>query len=67
MPRALPSVPTSASRSNGTFCARMPSPDKPAGAAMAVLSTYGLDDARFADLNARWERWWAPRYASEDA
>lgn len=40
-----------------------PAPTKPNGAAMAVLSTYGLDDARLADLNDRWTGWWARRYA----
>lgn len=44
-----------------------PSPSKPKGAAMAVLSTYGLDDARLADLDDRWQGWWTPRYASDEA
>jgi uncharacterized protein YndB with AHSA1/START domain len=32
---------------------------KPDGKAMAVLSTYGLDDDRYESLNARWTAWWA--------
>ncbi|MFF3438349.1 SRPBCC domain-containing protein [Streptosporangium sp. NPDC002721] len=35
-----------------------PSPANPGGAAMMVLSTYGLDDAAFADLESRWSAWW---------
>ncbi|MCT2586950.1 SRPBCC family protein [Actinophytocola gossypii] len=31
---------------------------KPNGVAMALLSTYGLDDARFAELRDRWTAWW---------
>lgn len=42
-----------------------PSPAKPKGAAMAVLSTYGLDDARLTDLDARWRHWWEHRYPGE--
>lgn len=30
---------------------------------MAVLSTYGLDEAAFADLDARWSGWWSTRTA----
>jgi uncharacterized protein YndB with AHSA1/START domain len=35
-----------------------PSETKPDGAAMAVLSTYGLDDASYDALSARWTGWW---------
>jgi uncharacterized protein YndB with AHSA1/START domain len=35
---------------------------KPRGAAMAILSTYGLDDATYDGLSARWTTWWAQRY-----
>ncbi len=35
----------------------------PRGAVMAVLSTYGLDDAAFADLDTRWTTWWASHFA----
>lgn len=42
-----------------------PSDAKPQGAAMAVLSTYGLDDATYGDLERRWTAWWTPRYAAE--
>lgn len=44
-----------------------PSEDKPEGAAMAVLSTYGLDDARRAEIRERWSAWWAERFPSDDA
>ena len=43
-----------------------PSADKPDGAAMAVLSTYGLDDARLAELKARGTPWWTERFPSVD-
>ncbi|MFD9007092.1 SRPBCC domain-containing protein [Streptomyces sp. NPDC059582] len=39
-----------------------PSPSKPNGAAMAVLSTYGLDDAQLAELDSRWRPWWTERF-----
>lgn len=35
-----------------------PSAAKPKGAAMAILSTYGLDDTHLADLDTRWRSWW---------
>lgn len=35
----------------------------PHGGAMAVLTTYGLDDSAFADLHARWSEWWRSSYA----
>ncbi|PZF79291.1 SRPBCC family protein [Jiangella anatolica] len=39
-----------------------PGPEKPAGSAMAVLSTFGLDDAAYTELNDRWAAWWGERY-----
>jgi len=42
-----------------------PSEAKPKGSAMAVLSTYGLDDAVYADLETRWRDWWTPRYPAD--
>jgi hypothetical protein len=44
-----------------------PTEDKPEGAAMAVLSTYGLDDARRAEIKERWSPWWAERFPSDEA
>jgi uncharacterized protein YndB with AHSA1/START domain len=43
-----------------------PGEEKPDGAAMAVLSTYGLDDARLAELRTRWTPWWTERFPSAD-
>jgi len=34
------------------------SPASPDGGAMAILSTYGLDDAAFAAVRERWSAWW---------
>ena len=39
-----------------------PSPRKPNGAAMAILSTYGLDDSQLAELEARWRPWWTEQF-----
>lgn len=36
--------------------------DKPEGAAMAILSTYGLDDAKLAELRSRWTPWWTGHF-----
>jgi hypothetical protein len=33
---------------------------------MAVLTTYGLDDAALADLRARWTAWWATTHRAEE-
>ncbi len=44
----------------------VPSGEKPDGAAMAVLSTYGLDDARLAEIRERWTAWWTGRFPSVD-
>lgn len=43
-----------------------PTEDKPEGSAMAVLSTYGLDDARLAELRQRWTPWWTERFPADD-
>lgn len=45
---------------------RPASAGEPHGGATAVLSTYGLPDAGFADLQRRWRQWWAQRYAAAD-
>ncbi|KPI13274.1 hypothetical protein OK006_3662 [Actinobacteria bacterium OK006] len=39
-----------------------PSPSKPNGVAMAILSTYDLDDAQLAELDSRWRPWWTERF-----
>ena len=39
---------------------------EPHGGATAVLSTYGLPDADFTDLQGRWRQWWGQRYADGD-
>lgn len=44
-----------------------PTDEKPAGTAMAVLSTYGLDEAAYAELNDRWAAWWGGRYPAPSA
>lgn len=36
-----------------------PSETGSAGTSQAILSTYGLDDAAFEELNKRWSDWWA--------
>ena len=43
-----------------------PTDDKPEGAAMAILSTYGLDDARLAELSERWSSWWTSLFPADD-
>jgi hypothetical protein len=42
-----------------------PSPTKPDGGAMAVLSTYGLDEAAFDALQSSWTAWWEERFEPE--
>ncbi|MGS2647988.1 SRPBCC family protein [Streptosporangium sp. G12] len=44
-----------------------PSPTNPGGAAMMVLTTYGLDDAAFADLESRWTAWWGRNFPEAPA
>ncbi|GAB2573244.1 SRPBCC family protein [Kribbella endophytica] len=39
-----------------------PNEQKPEGAAMAVLSLYGLDDAARAEIDKRWNDWWPTHY-----
>ncbi|MDQ1663434.1 MAG: hypothetical protein QOJ68_3414 [Blastococcus sp.] len=39
-----------------------PTLGKAQGSAMAILSTYGLDDAHLADLESRWRRWWTEHF-----
>lgn len=40
-----------------------PNADKrPRGATMLTLTTYGLSDAAFADLEARWKGWWETHF-----
>lgn len=36
--------------------------DKPEGTALAILSTYGLDDAALAELRSRWTPWWTEHF-----
>jgi hypothetical protein len=40
-----------------------PTPSRPKGAAMAILSTYHLDDTHLADLESRWRTWWTARFS----
>lgn len=39
-----------------------PTDAKPEGVAMAILSTYGLDDDELAELTNRWRAWWTERF-----
>ena len=39
-----------------------PSEKKPTGFVMLTLTTYGLDDASLAALEARWQAWWDERF-----
>jgi hypothetical protein len=43
-----------------------PSPSNPHGGAMAVLSTYGLDEASFGALRSHWTDWWQARYRQQE-
>lgn len=44
-----------------------PQADKrPRGSAMLTLTTYGLSDAAFADLESRWKAWWGERFDNAD-
>ncbi|MFZ0266774.1 hypothetical protein, partial [Caulobacter sp.] len=36
----------------------------PHGGGSVILTTFGLDQAAFADLEARWSAWWAARYTA---
>lgn len=39
-----------------------PTGKHPRGTAMLTLTTYGLTDAAFADLESRWKSWWDQRF-----
>ncbi|HEX8660921.1 MAG TPA: hypothetical protein VF686_03565 [Brevundimonas sp.] len=39
-----------------------PTEKKPRGSTMLTLTTYGLSDAAFADLERRWKAWWDQRF-----
>ena len=39
-----------------------PTEKHPRGTAMLTLTTYGLSDAAFADLETRWKGWWDQRF-----
>ena len=39
-----------------------PSEKSPRGSTMLTLTTYGLSDTAFADLEARWKAWWDERF-----
>lgn len=39
-----------------------PSEKQPRGTTMMTLTTYGLSDAAFADLETRWKGWWDQRF-----
>lgn len=44
-----------------------PKADKrPRGATMLTLTTYGLSDAAFAELETRWKSWWSERFTDAD-
>ncbi|ADB30841.1 hypothetical protein Kfla_1746 [Kribbella flavida DSM 17836] len=44
-----------------------PGPDKPAGAAMAILSLYGVDDETRSAIDKRWRDWWTTRHPEPSA
>jgi len=39
----------------------------PDGRGMVILTTYGLSDAAFAELEGRWSTWWGERFAAAKA
>ena len=39
---------------------------RPRGSTMLTLTTYGLSDAAFADLQGRWKTWWDARFENAD-
>jgi hypothetical protein len=43
---------------------RPPGERVPHGGGSVILTTFGLDDATFAEMEARWSAWWAARYAA---
>lgn len=42
-----------------------PTEKKPKGFTMLTLTTYGLSDGEFADLEARWKAWWDARFETQ--
>ena len=60
--RALPAL-TREDASTLVVLDSPPREDKrPRGATMLTLTTYGLSDAAFADLEGRWKAWWDARF-----
>jgi hypothetical protein len=47
-------------------CERPHMSARPEGGAMALLTTYGLDDQRFADVRDEWVAWWRSTYPRSD-
>jgi len=45
---------------------RPPTERAPRGGSQMILTTYGLDDAAFAALSARWSSWWAEHFGPSD-
>ncbi|ONI75592.1 hypothetical protein BWI15_07045 [Kribbella sp. ALI-6-A] len=43
-----------------------PNEQKPAGAAMAVLTLYGVDDATRDTIDERWKPWWTAHYSTSE-
>ena len=43
------------------------SPNRPHGGGSVLLTTYGLSDAGFAELEGRWKDWWSARYPAPTA
>lgn len=43
-----------------------PAPSRPRGGAMAILTTYGLDDGAFEALRMRWSKWWEARHPQDE-
>ncbi|MDI1326396.1 MAG: hypothetical protein PSV23_06295 [Brevundimonas sp.] len=39
---------------------------RPRGSTMLTLTTYGLSDTAFADLEGRWKAWWEARFENAD-
>jgi hypothetical protein len=39
--------------------------DSAPGRGMAIVTTYGLDDAAFEQVRARWRAWWEAAYPPE--
>ncbi|WP_432946921.1 SRPBCC family protein [Kribbella sp. CA-253562] len=44
-----------------------PNEQKPDGAAMAVLSLYGVDDATRDAIDQRWKAWWTAHYSTPES